>query len=95
MSSLIEQNINYIDLSFKAGDDFAFDLVSPFSLTGATIEATIGSINFTVSTTDPTHITLSLTELQTVTLPNKAPWKLRITQDGYTRTYFAGVYLPL
>lgn len=91
----IEQNINALDLSFRAGDDFMFEIVSPFSLSGATIEATIGTLNFTVSTIDQYTRTLTLTEVQTATLSGGETWRLRITQNDYTRTHFEGVYIPL
>lgn len=90
--SAIEQNINLLNLSFRKGDDFAFDITSPFSLTGATVEATIGSISFTISTISEFQITLSLTEVQTATLENGVEWLFRVTKDGYTRTYFQGRY---
>lgn len=93
--SVIEQNVNPLDLSFRQGDDFAFDLTSPFSLTGATLEATIGSLSFTISTVSEFQITLSLTEAQTATLSNGAAWIFRVTKDGYTRTYFQGKYTQI
>jgi hypothetical protein len=91
----IEQNINLLNLSFRAGDDFLFEIVSPFSLTGSTIEATIGSLDFTVATVDQYTRTLSLTEVQTATLAGGETWRLRITISDYTRTHFEGVYIPL
>lgn len=93
--SVIEQNVNPLDLSFRQGDDFAFDLTSPFSLTGATLEATIGSLSFTISTVSEFQITLSLTEAQTATLNNGDAWIFRVTKDGYTRTYFQGKYTQI
>ena len=93
--SVIEQNVNPLDLSFRQGDDFAFDLTSPFSLTGATIDATIGVLNFTVATVSEFQITLSLTEEQTATLNNGDAWIFRVTKDDYTRTYFQGKYVQI
>lgn len=93
--SAIEQNVNLLDLSFRQGDDFAFDITSPFSLTGATIEATIGALSFTVTTVSEFQVTLSLTEAQTATLSNGNAWIFRVTKDGYTRTYFQGKYTQI
>lgn len=95
MADNVTQNINELDLSFRLGDDFAFDLTSPFSLAGATIEATIGTLNFTIDTVSEFQITLSLTEAQTITLQNGTPWLFRVTKDGYTRTYFQGKFVQL
>jgi len=91
----IEQNINILDLSFRAGDDFQFEITAPFSLTAATLTATIGGMNFTVATVDQYTRTLTLTEVQTATLEGGEVWQLRITIDGYTRTHFEGKYIPL
>lgn len=92
---VIEQNVNILDLSFKSGDDFAFDIQCPFSLSGATTEATIGAISFTITPITDTSITLSLTEAETATLVGGESWKLRITKGGYTRTYFEGKYIQI
>lgn len=95
MVETVSQNIIEFDLSFVKGDDFAFDLTSPFSLTGATIITSIGSLSFTVSVVTEFKITLSLTEAQTATLNNGEPWSIKITKDSYTRTYFRGRYIEL
>ena len=95
MSEIIAQNINELDLSFKQGDDFSFDIEFPFSLTTATIKAKIGTIDFTKNLNTEYICSFILNESQTESIENGAEWYIRITKDDYTRTYFRGRYIAL
>ena len=80
----------YLNLKFKSGDDFAFDITFPFSLSGYTIAATVGNTSFTVTPVSDTKITLSLTELQTESVNTSSAWKIKLTKNAITRTYISG-----
>jgi hypothetical protein len=92
---VLEQDVQELDLSFRAGNDYSFQLTCSLDLTTYTIEAKIGKENFAISIVDPYTRVLSLTDLQTIGLKNFTPWHFTLTKNGISRTFFSGKYIKL
>ena len=98
MPTMIQDN-GVLDLKFRSGDDFAFDVTFPFAVTESQAQAAIGNLNarqsFRITSQGSTKIRLSLTKFQTAQLENAVPWELKVVYQGNLRTFIAGKYMKV